>query len=215
MKALFIGNSYTYYNDLPALLQALSHENGKDLSVFSVTKGGWRLHQYLDVENEYSEKLRSLLTSEHFDVAFLQEQSLLPILDFDAFRDGVTRLTECLRSKADRIVLYETWGRKEGSQALTEHGWTRSGMSDALSIAYHRVGAALGHKVSPVGEAFLALNTQNPDIELFNPDRTHPSYTGSCLAAAVHYQTLFGALPEKWDSLSLSAELLEAFKKIL
>ena len=215
MKALFIGNSYTYFNDLPALFKALAEENGKELAVDSVTKGGWKLHQYLDVENEYSEKLRSLLESEHFDVAFLQEQSVLPIIDFDAFESGVTRLTECLKSHVDRIILYETWGRKEGSQKLIEQNWTRSGMTDALSAAYHRVGDALGHKVSPVGEAFLALNTENPDIELFNPDRTHPSYTGSCLAAAVHYKTLFGEKPEHLESLSLSSDVLEAVKAVL
>ena len=215
MKALFIGNSYTYYNDLPALFKALAEENGKELAVDSVTKGGWKLHQYLDVENEYSEKLRTLLESEHFDVAFLQEQSILPVTDFDTFESGVTRLTECLKSKADRIILYETWGRKEGSQKLIEQNWTRSGMTEALSTSYHRIGDALGHTVSPVGEAFLALNEKDPDIELFNPDRTHPSYTGSCLAAAVHYKTLFGEIPQKWDSLSLSIEELEALQAVL
>ena len=33
MKILFIGNSYTYYNDLPAILKALAEENGKAVEV--------------------------------------------------------------------------------------------------------------------------------------------------------------------------------------
>ena len=40
MKILFIGNSYTYYNDMPALLESLMCENGYDAKIHSVTKGG-------------------------------------------------------------------------------------------------------------------------------------------------------------------------------
>ncbi len=34
MKVLFIGNSYTYFNDMPKLFENLSRENGKDVQVF-------------------------------------------------------------------------------------------------------------------------------------------------------------------------------------
>ena len=40
MNILFIGNSYTYYNNMPKMLEALAKENGKKLCVNAVTKGG-------------------------------------------------------------------------------------------------------------------------------------------------------------------------------
>ena len=40
MKLLFIGNSYTYFNEMPEQLEALMRENGFDVTVHSVTKGG-------------------------------------------------------------------------------------------------------------------------------------------------------------------------------
>ena len=39
MNILFIGNSYTYYNDMPAIFQALARDNGKDVNTYAVTKG--------------------------------------------------------------------------------------------------------------------------------------------------------------------------------
>ena len=215
MKILFIGNSYTYFNDLPAILKELAEENGRTVEVFSVTKGGWKLHQYLDVRNEYAEKLDALLEAEHFDVTVLQEQSLLPILDPAAFLDGASRLSAHLAGKTDRTVLYVTWGRKEGSAALTEHNLTRAGMTAGLIESYETVARAISAEVSHVGRAFLLLNEKHPEIELHNPDRTHPSRVGSCLAAAVHYRTIFGEAPKTIASLGLDEETEAAIRAVI
>lgn len=45
-ERLFIGNSYTYYNDMPKLFETLCRENGKDVTAYSVTKGGRELRRY-------------------------------------------------------------------------------------------------------------------------------------------------------------------------
>lgn len=205
MKILFIGNSYTYYNDLPAIFSALCEENGQSVDTASVTKGGWKLHQYLDVENEYAEALRAHLPEE-FDVIFLQEQSLLPVLEPDAFRDGVRRIKEAFGAHAKRVILYVTWGRKEGAKALEEHGLTRESMTEGLAQAYEAAARDFGCDFSPVGKAFLRMKVLAPEIDLYHPDLTHPSRTGSCLAALVHYKTVFGALPKHIASLALSEE---------
>ena len=211
MKILFIGNSYTYYNDLPAILKALAEENGKAVEVFSVTKGGRKLFQYLDEVDEYSEKLDALLSEHEFDVTFLQEQSILPILDPNAFLDGARRICEKLAGRTKRVILYETWGRKEGSQTLTEHNWTREGMTRDLAASYASVASAIGAEVSHVGLAFYALNESHPEIDLHHSDLTHPSRVGSCLAAIEHYKTIFGEPPAKIDSLDLPAETAAVF----
>ena len=53
MNILMIGNSYTYYNDMPKILESLAIENGKDVRVDSVTKGGRKLYANLLPEDEY------------------------------------------------------------------------------------------------------------------------------------------------------------------
>lgn len=42
-KLLFVGNSFTYYHDLPAMLEKLSCAAGYSIQTAAVTKGGWYL----------------------------------------------------------------------------------------------------------------------------------------------------------------------------
>jgi hypothetical protein len=52
-KILFIGNSYTYFNDMPAAIFApLAQEQGTPFAVTAVTRGGYYLSQFADPENE-------------------------------------------------------------------------------------------------------------------------------------------------------------------
>ena len=73
LRLLFVGNSYTYYNDLPQMVYEIAKTKKKKLSVRSVTKGGERLKGHL-----YNEKLREMLTTEKWDFVILQEQSSAP-----------------------------------------------------------------------------------------------------------------------------------------
>ena len=73
LRLLFIGNSYTYYNDLPAMVYEIAKTQKKKLSVKSITKGGERLRGHLK-----NEKVRKALTEEHWDFVILQEQSSDP-----------------------------------------------------------------------------------------------------------------------------------------
>ena len=77
MKILFVGNSYTYYNDMPKLLEGLANANGHPAEVFAVTKGGRKLHQHLDVEDEYSRPLVELSDGRHhFDWVFCRSRAI-------------------------------------------------------------------------------------------------------------------------------------------
>ena len=45
--------------------------------------------------------------------------------------------------------------------------------------------------MSPIGEAFRRSIALNPNLELYQPDESHPSLEGSYLAACVFYEVLF------------------------
>ena len=70
----------------------------------------------------------------------------------------------------------------------------------------------LGAELSPVGECFYEVYEKHPEIELYDPDGSHPSYTGSAFAAICHYCTVFGELPKKCDTLNISPEWVNLFK---
>ena len=212
MNVLFIGNSYTYYNDLDRLFEALCRENHKDVTTFRVTSGGRKMIQYKDPADPMTQQLLSTLQEQTFDVVFLQEQSLLPAIDYDAFLEGMRYVSGLLLAKKPRLILYATWARKSGSEDLQTYGWTPEEMTQLLHCAYRKVATEIHATVSPVGLRFQTVTEAAPDIDLHNADMTHPSYAGSCLAALTHYKTLFGAYPENTASLSLSKKELDAFK---
>ncbi len=213
MKILFVGNSYTYYNDMPTLFSRLCGCNGKRAQVFSVTKGGRKLHENLDSADETTRQLEAVVRTNSMDVCILQEHSILPILEFDRFSANVEALMEKLGSA--RYVLYQTWGRKTGSTFLAEHGLTTRTMALQLRDAYTKVAQTTGADRAPVGLCFLEISENHPEIDLYDPDLTHPSYAGSCLSAMTHYRTLFGTVPADLSCFDLPEATKAIFSQVL
>lgn len=214
MNILFIGNSYTYYNDLPALFENLANENGKNVKTDSVTFGGARLHQFVE-DNEYAEQLDNLLANNEYDICILQEQSILPIVNYSMFFGGIEKVNMKVTAHVKKIVFYETWGRKTGSETLEEYGWTNESMTKLLAEAYGNAANVIGADVAHVGQNFHKVYKTHSEIELYNEDKTHPSYKGSCLAALTLYQTLFGELPNTMESFNLSEEEKRIFDEAI
>ncbi len=215
MNVLFIGNSYTFYNNMPNLFRQLACANGKEVNVYSVTKGGRKLISYKDPLDPVTAQLDQLLTEHEFDVCFIQEQSVLPVVDLDLFMEGFDCVVNKVKNCARQLIMYATWGRKCGSETLEKYEWTTEEMTDLLSKAYEKAASCYGALVSPVGINFLKATKNHPKIDLYNVDRSHPSYQGSCLAALTHFVTLFGEFPKNTDTLSLSPEEISAFRLIL
>jgi hypothetical protein len=68
-------------------------------------------------------------------------------------------------------------------------------MQDTLTAAYCENAYATNSYVAPVGEAWRAALTENPNISLHSSDQSHPSYEGSYLAACVFYAVLWNESP--------------------
>ena len=212
MMILFIGNSYTYYNDMPALFLALARTNGKVCDVKSITKGGRKLYQNLSEGDEMAQEIAALPTkAEKYDACVLQENSTYAIGHNELFQDGVKGHIELLSPIVSRFYLYETWSRKAGSPTLEENGWTIESMTSGIASAYREAGRVYGAETVPVGEIFYACVQKHPEIELYHPDKSHPSYAGSALSAIAHYRAIFGELPKTLDALTISDEEKQIF----
>lgn len=113
INVLFIGNSYTFYNNSWDIFKKICLAEGKKVNVDQVTCGGYTLEQMNDPLNEYGAKVAEKLKNNKYDVVFLQEQSLRPAIGDEAlFYDAVRGLTQKIRANGAIPVLYETWGRK-------------------------------------------------------------------------------------------------------
>ena len=82
-------------------------------------------------------------------------------------------------------------------------GLTSEEMFLALEMAYLQAAKTIQADVSPVGRCFNEITKQYGDIDLYSPDLSHQSYTGSCVAAICHYKTVFGEMPATCASLEL------------
>jgi hypothetical protein len=191
LRVLFIGNSYTFVNDLPGTLHALALAAGSDpaIEVSSVTVGGYTLQQHWDGPDARPAIARGGLTH-----VVLQDQSVEPASDPTAFAASARLFTDAIAAAHATPVLYETWARKAGD-AIYASPWagdTPDKMQDLLLAAYGAAVTEGSAELAPVGEAFRETWTLHPGIDLYQSDGSHPTPAGTYLAACVFYDVLAG-----------------------
>ena len=185
-KVLFIGNSFTYYNDLPKMLEVLA--DGQ-LFCDSVTKGGAYLRSYADSEHELGVKVLEK-AKEFWDVVILQDQSFNPVKNQQEFFCSVGKLASLFPES--EIYLYQTWAYEADSEKLEQTGMSQAEMTEALKLAYEKASEIIGAVCVPVGNAFAKALELSQDMKLYQPDHYHPLPNGSYIAACMLYQYLTG-----------------------
>lgn len=191
LRILFIGNSFTYRNDMPGMFAGLAEAAGYAAEVDSVFQGGCYFHDFTDSDNGLCRKIGELYEQAAYDVVFLQEQSVQPLNDREDFLENGALLAEQAALQGARVILYQTWPYEEGSRMLERVGYTYEEMYRGLQEAYRALAERTGAGVSPVGDAFYLASQQGEDALYDASDRYHPSERGSYLAACVHFVTAF------------------------
>jgi hypothetical protein len=198
-RVLFLGNSYTDYNNLPSLVASLAQASGVTMTVDSYTPGGYTFQQHSTDATAIGK-----INSQPWDYVVLQEQSQRPSFPPSQVASQVFPYAEVLDSlirnnnPCSETVFYMTWGRKNGDAANCPNYaplCTYDGMQARLRESYMQMGMDNGATVSPVGAAWKLVRTWNPNFDLYVPDESHPSLHGSYLAACVHYATLLHRSP--------------------
>lgn len=192
LHVLFIGNSYTYTNDLPGVLHTLSLSAGAPptIEVESVTAGGALLQTHWE-----GTAAQPAITKGGHDFVVLQGQSYEPLgwpAGFETYAQDFIALS---KTSGATPVMFETWARKAGCAdyaSIPELGGTPTVMQDGLSAEYVKVATTGGAWLAPVGEAYRAVWTNYPSIELYIGDGSHPSPAGTYLAACVFNDLLTG-----------------------
>ncbi|MBW4591750.1 MAG: SGNH/GDSL hydrolase family protein [Brasilonema angustatum HA4187-MV1] len=181
LRVLFIGNSYTYVNDLPWLTQQLSisARETRRLETEMVTVGGATLKSNW----ERGEALKRIQNS-RWDYVVLQEQSTLPISDPKVMYEYARLFDAEIKRVNARTVFYLTWARENRPQT-----------QQILTDSYMKIAKELGAEVAPVGLAWQKVQEENPKLNLYYPDQSHPSPIGSYVAACVFYAKFYEKNP--------------------
>jgi hypothetical protein len=190
LRVLFVGNSFTFRNSLPALVHELAAGDPGAPPIFAVeyAAGGWSLHQA-----NRDDGLDKLLRDVDWDVVVLQEKSWLLSLPEEQWRRETYPAAQALHEKiaaaGARTVLFMTWGYVRGDRLHQPHD-TYAAMQARLADGYSKLGSELGAQVAPAGLAWAEALRREPSLDLWAGDGQHPGRLGSYLAACVFYAML-------------------------
>jgi hypothetical protein len=190
-RVLFIGNSYTYVNDLPGTFAGLARAGGYKVETGMSAVGGWTLADHVQ-----SAQTLDLLNSEKWDYAILQEQSQIPSVAqsrlYTMYPAARTLISDIVK-RGIIPVFFLTWARRDG---WPEYGMqSYADMQAQIDQGYLGIAEELHIPVAPVGEAWSAVYTQDPSLVLWQDDGSHPTELGTYLAACVFYAAIFHQTP--------------------
>ena len=180
-RILFIGNSLTYwhhglYHHLDKMAAAASPAIAIETS--KVTQGGASLKKLWE-----KPETRPAIASGNHDVVVLQED--IPETTVASFREYARTCVNEVRTHEGRPILLMAW-------SYERLGWVSG---DEIAQAHRGAAEELKVEVAPAGVAWQRSIRERPEIDLYAPDREHPSIHGTYLTTAVVFATIFGKTP--------------------
>lgn len=173
LNLLFIGNSHTYYNDMPLLVQRRANDVGFSCRVTMLTHPGWFLSQHAaDPEARFN------ILYGDYDYVVLQEHAH-PFGPEEVFLSAASTLAAWIRDAGATPVIYETWAKKDEPH-IQSH----------MNEVHERVAAEISALLAPVGEDWWGYKRSWPNLELYDEDGAHASRAGSDFAAKLIWEEI-------------------------
>jgi|1186.fasta_scaffold47193_2 hypothetical protein len=187
LRVLFVGNSLTAANDLPALVTALSKDSiGPEIETGEIAAGGYALEDHWAAGGA-----REALDSGRWDVVVMQQgPSSLPDSRTNLV-EWSTRWAAEARAHDVRPALLTVWPEQYRAPSAFA----------AVVGSYRAAALASGSLLLPGGGAWRLALQRTPKLPLYGPDGFHPSPLGTYLAAVVVYGGLTGHIPAPLPAL--------------
>ncbi|MEO8295780.1 MAG: hypothetical protein ABI613_09710, partial [Gemmatimonadota bacterium] len=203
---LFIGNSLTYFNDLPRTLAGLALSAGDTIETASVAKPNFAV---IDHANGMSNAV-DVIRGSHWDFVVLQQGPTSEQLGRDTLILATRRLDPDIRAAGGRTAEMMTWPNDDDRNDFGEVRQSSQLAAEAVDGIF-----------LPAGEAWRIAWTIDASLPLYGPDGFHPSPAGTYLAALVIYETLTGhpaeALPPRavvnGQLLNLSSSIVRLLQR--
>jgi hypothetical protein len=195
VNVLFIGNSLTYDNDLPLMVEALAAASGESFAVESFTGANMAL-----IDHYNNSRTVDAVRHGDYDFVVLQQgPSTLPI-NRDSLRISAELWNPAIRQSGAKPALFSVWPESQRVFAFPE-----------VSTSYRLAAEAVNGVFLPVGDTWLEAWDRDPDAPLYGGDGYHPSAAGSFAAAVVIVAVLANrdphSLAEEYSGMPVSIEL--------
>jgi len=208
LRVLFIGNSYTHYNNMPKILLEMAKSKGMNVEIQMDAKSNhtFEMHSRRPELYQSIKKYKwDYVVIQGFSRELAQDTSVIDSLSLPYIKqilDSIYANNSCTN-----VFLYQTWAYQNGFQQDSMLiKWDYQTMSDRIHYGYNYVANKLNLAVVPVGKAWEGIRTNYPKILLYQEDQQHPTLTGSYLTAACFYAALFRTQPKVSYRANLEAK---------
>lgn len=178
LRVLFVGNSFTYFWNLPQVVQSMAESQGRVVLTRQSTAGGASLEQHW--KGEKGLKTKALIEAGGWDYVVLQDHSQRPIDAPESFMEYGKKFGELARSKGAEPLYFGTWAYK--SNPL---------MQPALTTGYAKLALEMKAELLQVGPLWASVRQNRPDLNLFFDDK-HPTPVGTYLIGLAFFKKLTG-----------------------
>ena len=186
---LFIGNSLTYTNDLPVMVEKVAEAAGDSVRIGMAAGPNMAVIDHTVAGSSAIAKIGET----DWAYVVLQQGPTPAGICRDTLVIAAMRLAPKIRAAGGRPVLFLPWARRAFPQSLTAAG-------ESATAAARAVGGA----VAPVGIAWKRALEQDRDLPLYGGDGYHPAPAGTLLAALAIYDRLSGRDVRTIPSTSLA-----------
>jgi hypothetical protein len=182
---LFVGNSLTYYNDLPLIVEALADSvpglaPAQRLSTAMTAYPDFALFDHWADGNA----VRAIDNRTRWDVVVLQQGSSALEESRVLLREWTKRFDEKIRAAGARTAMYAVWPNT-----------ARQFDFDRVNESYTLAATDVGGMLFPVGEAWRAAWRRDATLALYSSDGLHPTVSGSYVGGLVITSMLLDRSP--------------------
>ncbi|MBQ9080835.1 MAG: hypothetical protein IJY27_07175 [Clostridia bacterium] len=210
LRILFIGNSLTYYNDMPAILMALGKAVGKDIYTYKVAVGSSTMCQQISKTTEIG-SLVNLAFRQDWDYVVIQPSRRITEKENtvkDAELAASKVLDERIKEAGAQTVIYATWGNNTGScsifrmnsdgvnaTSIAKYTISRADHTAYMKSVSEEFANALEAPMVDCSSLFEFMVTSYPNINMYHTDERHPSLYGSYAVACAFYAHFYNESP--------------------
>jgi|GEM_PF-122719 len=198
IRVLFVGNSFTYYNNLPQVVSAMAKSQDVIIDTKHSTVGGSSLENHW--KSERGTQTRIMLELEKWDYVVFNNHSLSAINSPEKFLDYSKKFADLVRSKGAEPIFMMTWAYKSNPLMLPEIEKLHKELCEQTNTNF-----------IPGGPLFASSLKYRADIELFHDD-IHPSSNGTYLLGLAFYKYFTGksvsTIPGNISTLDSNGQIL-------
>ena len=172
---LFIGNSLTYYNDLPSLVARIARDNGIEIKTEMIAYANYALEDHWN-----DGRIQQLIATKKYDFVIVQQgPSSQPDGRSMLLNDAAKIKALCTKHNT-KLAFFMVWP-----------AFANFSNFDGVIKNYTDAAATTHSLLCPVGKVWKEHFLATGDYSYYGTDMFHPSQKGSESAALIIFQTLF------------------------